>query len=203
MNRLKIDIDVEQNRISVWNNGRGIPVVMHEQEKVYVPELVMGHLLTGSNFNDSVAKITGGRNGYSFIFIPFFFRNYFFVWLIFILCSYGAKLCNIFSRLFQVETLDSTRGLLYRQVWHANMTKCDPPIIEKAPVGASDFTCVTFEPDLERFGNMKSLKETAFLEVIERRAHDAAGNFCIFMFSFKKYLYDMDRLYFLVILYLI
>ena len=53
---------------------------------------VMGHLLTGSNFDDSVAKITGGRNGY------------------------GAKLCNIFSEQFSIETLDAARGLLYRCV---------------------------------------------------------------------------------------
>jgi hypothetical protein len=47
---------------------------------VYVPELIFGHLLTSSNYNDNERKVTGGRNGY------------------------GAKLCNIFSTEFIVET---------------------------------------------------------------------------------------------------
>jgi hypothetical protein len=46
---------------------------MHKEEKVYVPELIFGHLLTSSNYDDNEKKVTGGRNGY------------------------GAKLANIFS----------------------------------------------------------------------------------------------------------
>jgi DNA topoisomerase-2 len=45
--------------ISVTNNGRGIPVMLHKTEKMYVPELVMGNLLTGSNFDDG--EVGGGR----------------------------------------------------------------------------------------------------------------------------------------------
>lgn len=49
----------EQNRISVWNDGKGIPVVMHKEEKLYVPELIFGHLLTSSNYDDNEKKVTG------------------------------------------------------------------------------------------------------------------------------------------------
>ena len=45
---------------------------------MYVPELIFGHLLTGSNYDDDEKKVVGGRNGY------------------------GAKLANIFSRKFIV-----------------------------------------------------------------------------------------------------
>ncbi|KAJ3058015.1 DNA topoisomerase 2-alpha, partial [Rhizoclosmatium hyalinum] len=72
MNAIKVTVDRENNRISVYNNGRGIPIEMHSKEGVYVPELIFGHLLTSSNYDDSEKKVTGGRNGY------------------------GAKLCNIF-----------------------------------------------------------------------------------------------------------
>ena len=50
----KIDFtfDRENNTISVKNNGPGIPVVMHSEHKIYVPTLIFGHLLTGSNFDD-------------------------------------------------------------------------------------------------------------------------------------------------------
>ena len=67
--------------ISVQNNGRGIPIEMHRDEKMYVPSMIFGHLLTSSNYDDSQKKVTGGRNGY------------------------GAKLCNIYSTEFTVETV--------------------------------------------------------------------------------------------------
>jgi DNA topoisomerase-2 len=60
-------------------------VVMHKEHSVYVPEMVFGHLLTSSNYDDSIKKVTGGRNGY------------------------GAKLTNVFSKKFIIETADSSR----------------------------------------------------------------------------------------------
>ena len=76
----------------MWNNGRGIPVAMHAVEKMYVPELIFGTLLTSSNYNDSQRKVTGGRNGY------------------------GAKLCNIFSSEFTVETSCSESKKSFKMV---------------------------------------------------------------------------------------
>ena len=40
MDAIKIDIDQETGRISVWNSGKGIPVVIHKEHNIYVPELV-------------------------------------------------------------------------------------------------------------------------------------------------------------------
>lgn len=40
MNRIEVTIDVQKNVICVWNNGNGIPIVIHEHEKIYIPELV-------------------------------------------------------------------------------------------------------------------------------------------------------------------
>ena len=42
MNMIKIDIVPETNTISVWNNGRGIPIEMHKDQHVYVPEMIFG-----------------------------------------------------------------------------------------------------------------------------------------------------------------
>lgn len=153
MAHLDVRVDVARNLVAIRNDGRSIPVVLHATEGIYVPELVMGHLLTGSNFDDSTAKITGGRNGF------------------------GAKLCNIFSTRFHVDIVDSHRALRYRQTWHANMTRCDPPLVEPAPPGAADSTTIEFEPDLSRFagGAMRSLADTEVLAVWRRRVHDAAA----------------------------
>ena len=37
MDAIKVEIDGEGGRISVWNNGRGIPVEEHKEHKCYVP----------------------------------------------------------------------------------------------------------------------------------------------------------------------
>lgn len=109
-----IDISVKEKngklKISIRNDGKGIPVAKHATEDMYIPELIFGHLLTGSNFDDSSGNLTGGRHGY------------------------GAKLTNIFSTRFKLETYDSQRGLLYKQQWESNMTKTNPPVIEKREV---------------------------------------------------------------------
>ena len=47
----------ENNRIKIWNNGKGIPVVMHKEEKMYVPTLIFGHLLTSSNYTTLRRKL--------------------------------------------------------------------------------------------------------------------------------------------------
>lgn len=47
----------ESGKIKVWNNGAGVPVEMHKKEGVYVPELIFGHLLTSSNYEDKQQKV--------------------------------------------------------------------------------------------------------------------------------------------------
>ena len=42
MNMIKVEIDPESNKISVWNNGKGIPVAIHKEHKIYVPEMIFG-----------------------------------------------------------------------------------------------------------------------------------------------------------------
>ncbi len=53
MNLLKVDVNQEEGFITVLNNGKGIPVQMHKEYDMYVPELIFGHLLTGSNYDDN------------------------------------------------------------------------------------------------------------------------------------------------------
>lgn len=42
MDRLEVTIDAAAGRISVWNNGRGIPIEIHKEHNCYVPELIFG-----------------------------------------------------------------------------------------------------------------------------------------------------------------
>ncbi|KAI0244722.1 hypothetical protein L0F63_003949 [Massospora cicadina] len=60
MSKIKVFIDLEQNLISVYNNGSEILVGIHKEEKVYIPKLIFGHLLTLSNYDDSEKKVVLG-----------------------------------------------------------------------------------------------------------------------------------------------
>lgn len=142
--------------IRVLNDGKGIPVQIHKKEKMYVPEMLFGHLLTGSNFDDTQKRITGGRHGY------------------------GAKLANIFSESFTVETFDSRRGVRYRQTWSHNMTQAGEPEIERVSKSSSscgDYTAVSFVPDLARLTGNPDARSIAPEDyaVMCRRVVDVAG----------------------------
>jgi DNA topoisomerase-2 len=60
---IKVNIDKDNNEISVWNDGTGIEVKMHKEFGTYVPEMIFGHLRTSSNYEDK-GKIVGGKNGF-------------------------------------------------------------------------------------------------------------------------------------------
>ncbi|CAB4268140.1 unnamed protein product [Prunus armeniaca] len=148
MDAVKVTIDVEQNCISVYNNGAGVPVEIHQEEKVYVPELIFGHLLTSSNYDDTEKKTTGGRNGY------------------------GAKLTNIFSTEFIIETADGKRQKKYKQVFTNNMGKKTEPVITKCKE-SENWTRVTYKPDLSKF-NMTHLEDDV-VALMKKRVIDLAG----------------------------
>lgn len=46
----QIKVTIEDSEISIWNNGKGIPIEIHKTEGVYVPSLIFGQLLTGNIF---------------------------------------------------------------------------------------------------------------------------------------------------------
>lgn len=61
-NKIMVDINQESGQISVWNNGPSIPIEIHKEYDIYVPELIFGNLLTSGNY-DQKGKIVGGKNG--------------------------------------------------------------------------------------------------------------------------------------------
>jgi DNA topoisomerase II len=89
-------------------------------------------MLTSSNYDDSIKKVTGGRNGF------------------------GAKLTNIFSKQFTVTTADSKAGKKYSQVFRNNLSEIGEPTIVPFSKDQFDFTEVSFIPDFKKF-QMKGL----------------------------------------------
>ena len=42
MNLIQVEIKPEENMITVWNNGEGIPITLHKEHNCYVPEMIFG-----------------------------------------------------------------------------------------------------------------------------------------------------------------
>jgi len=126
---ISIDIKSKEGEpciIIVENDGDGIPVEIHATEKVYIPEMIFGHLLTSSNYDKSEEKIVGGKNGY------------------------GSKLTNIFSTRFNIDIKSTVSEKSYSQTWRNNMSKCEKPSVRKA-TGAKGHVRIEFAPDTARF----------------------------------------------------
>ena len=122
-----IDISIQDDgTIVMINDGNGIDVAEHPEYKVYIPELIFGHLRTSTNYNKDEKKIVGGKNGF------------------------GFKLVLIWSTYGSVETVDHVRGLKYVQEFKNNLDEICKPTITKCK--NKPYTKITFKPDYKRLG---------------------------------------------------
>lgn len=144
---IKVNINQETGEITCYNNGNdNVPVAIHEEEKVYVPEMIFGHLLTSGNYNEK-KKTTGGKNGY------------------------GSKLCNVFSSHFCVEVADAKRKKKYEQHFYKNMYDKRDPIISNST--AKSYLKITFTPDYSKFG-CDALSDD-MVALFKKRVYDIAA----------------------------
>jgi len=144
MKNLKVTINKETGIIEVFNDGDGIDIIEHPTEKVYIPEMIFGHMLSSSNYDDSEERIIGGQNGI------------------------GAKACNIFSKWFEIETVDHNRSLKYIQKFENNMTNINKPKITKC--SKKPYTIIRFLPDYSSF-KLTNLTEDMY-KMMEKRVYD-------------------------------
>ena len=141
-----IDISVsDDGSITMVNDGNGIDVV--QQDGVWVPELVFGHLRTSTNYNKDEKKIVGGKNGF------------------------GFKLVLIWSTYGRVETVDHIRGFKYVQEFNNNLDEICKPTITKCKT--KPYTKITFKPDYKRLG--LDGPSADFVSLLKKRVYDISA----------------------------
>jgi DNA gyrase subunit B len=112
----------EDNSITVVDNGRGIPVDMHEKEGKSALEVVMTVLHAGGKFDKDSYKVSGGLHGV------------------------GVSCVNALSTLLHVEV--SRNGKLYMQEYECGVPKSP---VKEVGVSTNNGTLVTFLPDSSIF----------------------------------------------------
>lgn len=122
LNTIKVDINREENSISVFDNG-GMPVKKMDDSKEYIPTVCFSNLRAGSNFDDDEKRTWVGTNGL------------------------GSSLVNVMSLDFQVDTADGKNK--FTQYWQDNMKSHSLAKVSKT---IQHYTRVTYKPDLKRFG---------------------------------------------------
>jgi len=142
----KIDVSVKGDTVSVYNDGKSIPIELHDKHGMYIPELVFGNMLSSSNFKKGVKRTVGGKNGI------------------------GAKAANIFSSRFVVTVVNKKKK--YVQVFEDQMRKKGVPEITKTR--AKDSVTIEYTPALAVFG-MKELGENDTPKLIQKRTIDASA----------------------------
>ncbi len=145
---IEISIDQKTGVITMFNDGNGIDVAKHPEYKIWIPELIFGHLRTSTNYNKDEKKIVGGKNGF------------------------GFKLVLIYSKWGEIETVDHIRKLRYKQKFSNNLSIIGKPKITKTKK-ITPFTKISFLPDYQRFG-LSSLTEDMF-QLFRKRTYDIAA----------------------------
>ncbi len=141
-----IDVIIHHDdSVTVADNGRGIPVDLHEEYNRSAVEVVMTKLHAGGKFDDKVYKVAGGLHGV------------------------GISVVNALSKWMEVEV--RRNGSIYFQRYEVGKPVCELKNLGSSGGGDGTGTKVTFKPDSEIFGSYHfdfnvlatRLRELAFL----------------------------------------
>lgn len=152
----------ENNSITVKDDGRGIPVDMHEKEGVSALQVVMTVLHAGGKFDKDSYKVSGGLHGV------------------------GVSCVNALSSLLKAQV--HRNGKVYEQEYSEGKPLYT---VKEVGTTTTRGTVVTFQPDATIFTSTVysfdtlagRLRELAFLnkgihlDITDEREKDDAGNF--------------------------
>jgi DNA topoisomerase-2 len=147
---IAVDVSLETGSIKITNNGTAIPIEIHPEHKIYVIEMIFGHLRSSTNYNEAETRIGAGVNGV------------------------GIKCAFIFSKYARVEVVDQVAKKRYVQEFRNNLREICPPVITKTKAGEKSSVSIEFIPEYERFGFPDGLTPD-FFALLKKRTFDIAA----------------------------
>jgi len=142
--RIKIKL-LPDHRVSVQDEGRGIPVDIQSQTKKSALETVLTVLHAGGKFGGGGYKVSGGLHGV------------------------GVSVVNALSTELKAEVVRD--GKVWMQEFRSGKPQADPVVIGEAPGSG---TTITFQPDGEIFEDL-TLNWTTILDHVRQQAYLTKG----------------------------
>lgn len=141
----------ENNYLTVYDDGRGIPVEVNKKHGTSALELVMTKLHAGGKFSTSAYKVSGGLHGV------------------------GASVVNALSEHTIVEVIKD--GVIYRQEYKRGVPLYGVKKVKESMLNMpfEHGTAVSFLPDPEIFKETVEINYNAFKKQIKERAYLISG----------------------------
>jgi len=143
-----IEVHIEKNNyLTVFDDGRGIPVDVIPKYKTSALEIVMTKLHAGGKFNIGAYKVSGGLHGV------------------------GSSVVNALAEHMIVEV--KCNGKIYRQEYKRGIPLTKVKIVEKSLLNFpfKDGTAVSFLPDKEIFKETIEINYNALKKQLKERAY--------------------------------
>lgn len=159
----KVEVIIHTNGyMTVFDNGRGIPVDINEKHGVSSLELVMTRLHAGGKFEGSAYKISGGLHGV------------------------GASVVNALSEHTIVEVKKDSK--IYRQEYRRGLPQQAVKVVEESILKHpfEHGTATSFYPDKEIFKETIEVNPTVIKKILKERAYLAGNIFLRFTNEKKK-----------------